>query len=264
MIEQLFNKKLLYKRRNRIAANFYLHDFLIKTVTEDLIDRLRDFNRDFLDILDLGCHTKQLLKAQNNKNIIHFDCATKMLKNSISNKAKIIGDVEWLPFANNIFDLVLSVFNLHFANDLVGALIQLKNTLKTNGIIIASILGRKTLHELCQVLLEAEIATGIGVSPHIIPFADIKDIGSVLQRVGFGLPVIDSYVITVTYNDIIQLMYDLRYMGETNILYNNSRNYLGKKVLSKADEIYKNKFADNENKIKATFEIITMISLKEV
>ncbi|AIL65681.1 biotin biosynthesis protein BioC [Rickettsiales bacterium Ac37b] len=263
MVEQLFNKKLLRLRRNRIASNFYSHDFLIKLATQDIEDRLKDFNRDFFTILDLGCHTKQLLKTHQDKEIIHFDCAIEIFNHSVSSKPKVIGDTEWVPFADNIFDLVVSVFNFHFVNDLVGTLVQLKNSLKNNGILMASMLGGNTLYELRQALLEAEIFTGTGVSPHIIPFVDIKDIGAVLQRAGFSLPVVDSYVITVSYDNIIHLMYDLRYMGATNILYNNTRNYLGKKVLMKADEIYKSKFFDDENKIEASFEIITMIGLKD-
>src|SRR4030095_6212537 len=128
----------------------------------------------------------------------------------------LVADEEALPFAPWSFDLVISNLTLHWVNDLPGCLLQIRQILKPDGLFLAAILGGGTLAELRGALMEAELAEAGGASPRISPFADVRDAGGLLQRAGFGLPVVDSDMLTVRYADILALMRDLRGMGETN------------------------------------------------
>jgi len=127
---------------------------------------------------------------------------------------RLAAEAEALPFAPGSFDAVLSVLALHWTNDLPGALLQLRRALKPDGLLLVSLLGGDTLSELRQSLMAAELAEEGGVSPRVSPFAELRDLGGLLQRAGFAMPVVDNDRLTVTYADALALMRELRGMGE--------------------------------------------------
>jgi SAM-dependent methyltransferase len=161
-----------------------------------------------------------------------------------------------LDLPEEAFDLITSGLALQHANDLPGALIQLRRALRPDGLFIGCLAGGATLTELRQSLAEAESEITGGVSPRVFPFADVRDMGSLLQRAGFALPVTDSETITVRYSNSFSLIADLRSMGATNVLTERSRRFTSRKLFLKAADVYQRRFSDPDGKIRATFEII--------
>jgi len=172
---------------------------------------------------------------------------------------RLQGDEEMLPYARESLDLVISNLSLHWVNDLPGCFAQIRQSLKPDGLFMATIFGGDSLHELRHSLMQAEVNLKGGVSPHISPFVDIKDAGSLLQRAGFALPVVDRDCITVTYADMFRLMKELSGMGEGNALQKRFRGLSSRTVMMEAARIYQDKFADERGRIKARFEIITLM-----
>jgi SAM-dependent methyltransferase len=170
--------------------------------------------------------------------------------------ALVAADEEALPFRDGAFDLIVSALTLQFVNDLPGALVQIRRTLKPDGLFLAALVGGETLTELRQAFAAAESEIEGGASPHVAPFADLRDLGALLQRAGFALPVADSDRITVRYDSVFALMHDLRRMGATNALVDRRRAPLRRATLMRMAEIYAEKFADNDGRIRATFEIV--------
>lgn len=173
--------------------------------------------------------------------------------------ADIIAEEEFFPFAPKSLDLVVSALNLHTVNDLPGALLQIRQSLKPDGLFIAAILGGETLHELRQCFAEAELEIMGGLSPRVAPFADKPQMGDLLQRAGFSLPVIDSDIVTVTYDSIFPLMRDLRQMGEGNALLERRKSFTPRSLFLRAGNIYASKFSDPDGRIRASFEVIFLI-----
>jgi SAM-dependent methyltransferase len=154
--------------------------------------------------------------------------------------------------------LVLSTLELHWTNDLPGALLQLRQVLKPDGLLLASLFGGETLAQLRRALMEAELAEEGGAGPRVSPFADVRDLGQLLQRAGFALPVVDSDTITVTYADALALMRDLRAMGESNAVRERRRGFSRRATLFGAARRYAELFAGPDGRIPASFEIITL------
>jgi SAM-dependent methyltransferase len=163
---------------------------------------------------------------------------------------------ELLPFAPESFDLAVSNLSLHWVNDLPGCLLQIRQTLKPDGLFLAAMLGGDTLQELRDVLLEAELAAHGGAGPRVSPFVDLRDAGGLLQRAGFALPVADSDRLTVTYGDLPALLRDLRGMGETNALLARPAKPLTRAALAEADGLYRRRHGDREGRLAATFQVI--------
>uniref|UniRef100_UPI00286DD60D methyltransferase domain-containing protein n=1 Tax=Phenylobacterium sp. TaxID=1871053 RepID=UPI00286DD60D len=167
-------------------------------------------------------------------------------------------DEERLPFAFGSLDLVVSTLALHWTNDVVGALIQIRRALKPDGLFIGSMFGGATLTELRASLLSAEIELTGGAASRISPFADAYDAAGLLQRSGFALPVADVDRVTVRYAHPIKLLADLRAMGETSVLADRHPKALTKTVLARAMELYVERFAEPDGRVPATFEILTL------
>ncbi|MBT6884509.1 MAG: methyltransferase domain-containing protein, partial [Rhodospirillaceae bacterium] len=165
---------------------------------------------------------------------------------------------ETLPFGTAIFDAVLSNLSLHWVNDLPGALIQIRHALKPDGLFLASVFGGDTLKELRACLYDAEIAIEGGLSPRFSPLIDVRDMGNLLQRAGFALPVVDAEQITVSYDNPLKLMHDLRNMGEANANKDRRPGFSRRATLLKACELYLEKFAGPDGRIPATFDILTV------
>jgi SAM-dependent methyltransferase len=172
--------------------------------------------------------------------------------------ATIVSDEETLALESSSHDLVLHAMCLHWANDPVGQLVQARHTLKPDGLLLCTFFGGQTLHELRASLAEAEAAITGGLSPRIAPMGEIRDLGALLQRAGFALPVADSTPLTVSYADAFHLMHDLRKMGENNALSQRVKHATRRNILTEAATIYAENFRDDDSRVDATFEIITL------
>lgn len=256
---QIFDRNLLRRRRERAAAGTPA-DFLLQEVARDLADRLSLIKRDFAVALDLGSHTGEVARSverlANVGGVIRADSSPLLLRGATG--MMVACDEEFLPFAPDSLDLVVSGLALHWVNDLPGTLVQISRVLKPDGLLLASLLGGATLSELRQALVTAEAELTGGAAPRVAPFADVRDMGALLQRAGLALPVADSDRLTVTYANMFDLMGDLRAMGATNVLVQRSRKPLRRNVLLRAAQIYADRFGEPTGRIRATFEIITL------
>jgi SAM-dependent methyltransferase len=259
--EPLFDRLLLRRRRARAAADFAEVDFLYREVAERLADRLADVRRRFPLALELGCRDGHLARALAGRGgierLIQSDLAAASLINADQGDGpRLALDEEALPFAAGSLDLVLSCLTFHWVNDLPGALLQINHALRPDGLLLAAFFGGDTLKELRAALLEAELERHAGASPRISPFIDLRDAAGLLQRAGFALPVADLDRIEVCYSSAAKVMSDLHAMGETNALTRRPRSPLARATLARALEIYHDRFALPDGKVRASFEVI--------
>ncbi|SIT88223.1 Methyltransferase domain-containing protein [Yoonia rosea] len=172
--------------------------------------------------------------------------------------ATIVPDEDTLDLKPQAYDLILHTMCLHWANDPVGQLVQARHALKPDGLLLCTFLGGQTLHELRMSLAEAEVAITGGLSPRVAPMGEIRDLGGLLQRAGFALPVADGTPLTASYVNAFHLMHDLRKMGENNALTGRIKHPTRRNVLTEAACIYADNFRNAENRVDATFELITL------
>lgn len=249
----VFDRRLLRVRRERAAPNISQFSFLYDEVAQRLNERLSLIRKEFPLMVSLGgAPGVALPQHPGTQYLFRMDIARGM-------NPAVAADEEFLPFAPASLDAVVSNMNLQWVNDLPGALLQIRHALKPDGLFLAAILGGESLFELRQSLMEAEMAVTGGASPRVSPFADPLDIGALMQRAGFALPVVDSDLITVDYSNPLKLMQDLRGMGASNATYNRLMKPTRRAVIMKAAEIYHRKFADSQGRIPATFHIIYAI-----
>ncbi|QRM30011.1 methyltransferase domain-containing protein [Microvirga sp. VF16] len=247
----VFDRSLVRRRLAR-ALNQGYADFLLVRAVEDLEERLSAVLRTFSLALDVGTPTSivadMLRRSGRAERVIRLS--------PVPEAGSILGDEEHLPFSGERFDLAVSLLALHAVNDLPGALIQIRRALKADGLFIGALLGGSTLTELRQSLTQAEAEVEGGVSPRVAPFADLRDIGGLLQRAGFALPVTDTDIVRVRYANVFSLMQDLRRMGLTNALHDRRKVPLRRATLLRTAEIYAERFGDADGRIPATFEIV--------
>ena len=253
----IFDRTALRRNRDRAAVNFADHNFLVREVADRLYDKYRDINRDFHRILDLGCHGGEFGQHLTDKFIIHQDLSRGF--QTPKDAIRVQGDEEFLPYRPESLDLVVSNLSLHWVNDLPGCLAQIKQSLKPDGLFLGALFGGETLTELRQCLMEAEINIRGGVRPRVSPFVDLQSAGSLLQRAGFALPVVDTDRITVTYENAFKLMQELQGMGETNILNKRLKGLTPTRLLAESARIYHEKFTDHRGRINVTFDIVYMM-----
>ena len=254
----VFDRRLVRARRDRAAAGFSEFDFLFREVADRLADRLLDIARAFPMALDLGCHTGvfgDVLGGRGGiETLIQCDLSEGMARRA--GGPAVVADEEALPFDAPRFDLAVSNLSLHWVNDLPGALVQANRCLKPDGLFLGAVLGGDTLHELRDCLMQAELDLRGGVSPRLSPFAQVRDAGGLLQRAGFALPVTDSDIVTVTYENAFRLMRDLRGMGETGAALSRPRRFARRDLFLRAAALYQERHAQADGRIPATFEVI--------
>jgi len=259
-VPRVFDPRAVRLHRARAAATPDTVDFLAVEAAERLAERLEVVKRDFPLALDLGCFTGALARAATLRGrigrIVSCDGAFPCVRRAEGDR--VVADFETLPFAAGAFDLVLSNLALHWTNDLPGALVQIRHMLRPDGLLLASLWGGETLWELRRALMEAELDEEGGVSPRVSPFADIRDLGALLQRAGFALPVVDGDLIEVTYADPLMLMRELRGMGESNAVAERRKGFSRRATLMRAAERYRSQFARRDGRIPATFQLITL------
>lgn len=255
-----FDRSAVRRHRDRAARVGGDSEFLFAEVAERLADRLADIKRSFPVALELGSrggHLHRCLEGRGGiATLLQSDLSPAMHRDGAG--YRVVADEEFLPFAEGTFDLVMSNLALHWVNDLPGTLIQINRCLKPDGLLLATLFGGDTLAELRQALLEAEADLEGGVSPRVSPFVDVRDAGGLLQRAGFALPVADSETITVTYDDPMKLMRDLRAMGESNALTDRRRTFSRPATLARAAAAYHQRHADADGRVPATFQIVTL------
>jgi SAM-dependent methyltransferase len=161
-----------------------------------------------------------------------------------------------VPFEPASLDLAVSLLSLQAMNDIPGMLIQIRRALRPDGLFMAAIVGGDSLNELRTAFADAESEVEGGLSPRVAPFADVRELGALLQRAGFALPVVDSERLTVRYDSAPALMHDLRRMGATNVMQERRRRPLKRATLRRMEEIYAGRFADADGRLRASFEII--------
>ena len=256
----IFDRRLLRQRRDRFARHAARHDFLLARVADDFVERLAAVRRTFPAVLDLGAYHgllgRRIGRLPGVATVVSAEASARLLAQC--DGLRVACDEEVLPFRDRSLDLVVSGLSLQHANDLPGVLAQVRRALKPDGLLLAAILGGGTLHELRTSLLTAEEELEGGASPRVAPFADVRDMGALLQRAQFALPVVDSETVVVTYANPLALMHELRGMGAANALSARSRKPLRRATLLRSFEIYAERFGLANARIPATFEILTL------
>ena len=260
---RLFDRTLHRKRLDRAARGYASADFLHQRAAEDVAGRLEPIMRDFGRAVDLSARRgafRQALAESSAANrvswLIEADLSPAMLAGRGGTRVAL--DEERLPFAPASLDLIVSTLGLHWTNDVVGTLIQIRQALKPDGLFVGAFLGGQTLTELRQSLVAAESEILGGAGQRVSPFADMRDAAGLLQRAGFALPVADLDRVSVTYAHPLKLLADLRQMGETSVLADRHPRALTRTLLARAAELYVERFGDADGRIPATFEIITL------
>jgi NADH dehydrogenase [ubiquinone] 1 alpha subcomplex assembly factor 5 len=256
----IFDRALLRQRRQRAAGAAGQHDFLIARVADDLIERLTLVRRQFPVAVDLGAQHgllgARLRALPGVEVVIHVEGVWGLLRQCRG--LCVQADEEALPFRSQSLDLVVSALALQLVNDLPGTLLQIRQALKPDGLLLAALLGGATLHELRTALYLAEEEVEGGASPRVAPFADVRDVGSLLLRAGFALPVADAESVTVTYPDALALMRELKAAGVANALRARRRRPLGRETLARALHHYAERYGLPGGRVPATFEIVTL------
>jgi SAM-dependent methyltransferase len=250
----VFDRALLRARRRRAEA-LGPAMFLLDRTAEEVAERLTVVLRRFDVAVDLGTPGDAVRRA-----VAANPAVGPMIAADIGAAAgrdrAVAADEEMLPFADESLDLVVSALALQAVNDLPGVLVQIRRALRPDGLFLAALLGGATLTELRQSFAQAESECEGGMSPRVAPFVDLRDMGALLQRAGFALPVTDVDRFTVRYASPFALMADLRRMGATNPLVERRRTPLKRATLMRMAEIYAAQFSDPDGRVRATFEIV--------
>jgi SAM-dependent methyltransferase len=256
----IFDQRVLSQRRQRFAAEAKAHDFLLARVAEDFTERLSIVRRNFAVAANFdACHgvVSRDIRRLPSVGTVYDVEATSALLTQCDGPA-ILAEIEAVPFAAGSLDLAVSALALQLVNDVPGTLAQIRRALKPDGLLLAALLGGETLKELREAWLIAEGEISGGASPRVAPFADVRDLGGLLQRAGFALPVADSDIVRVTYASPLALMEELQRMGASNMLTERRRVPVTKRLLLRAVEVYAERFGLADGRIPATFEIITL------
>jgi NADH dehydrogenase [ubiquinone] 1 alpha subcomplex assembly factor 5 len=292
-IQAVFNRRTKWLQKERAASNLEQSrtaDYLKDEVARRLCERLLDIKRHYPKVLDIGANSCNIARAlvapdleqdpnmpestplvsrvghltaaESSESLLFRDAELDFNK-EINMTREILADEETLPFEPNSFDLVLSSMSLHWINDLVGLLAQMNNVLKPDCAFMGAMLGGDTLFELRTSLQLAEQERRGGIGPHVSPLADVRDVGGLLQRVGFKMVGVDVDDIIVDFPDIFALMQDLQAMGEGNAVLGREMGPIGRDVLLAADAIYRELHGNEDGTIPATFRMIYMIGWKE-
>ena len=231
--KNLFDTKVKSTKRARaLQKGMFLQDL----VRDEILERVESVNREFNSIAVVTGFPQVWKQA--------LPLAT------------MVPDDEILRLTPHSFDLVIHALGLHHSNDPVGQVIQSKQALRPDGLFIAACFGDQNLLELRNAMALAETELYGGLSPRVSPMAQIRDLGSFLQRAGLALPVADALKIPIKYNDLFHLMRDLRYMGETNIMTDRKKSFTGRSLLECAQKKFKSKYSDADGKVNCTFGLI--------
>ncbi|KAE8300652.1 Arginine-hydroxylase NDUFAF5, mitochondrial [Larimichthys crocea] len=265
----VFNREMKKRQKNWAASlqDGHHYDYLRDEVGCRVADRVYDIARTFPLALDIGggkSHIAEHLSKEVVERVFLTDVSEKTLKQMRQSEMpthRVLADEEFLPFKENTFDLVVSSLSLHWINDLPGALKQIHQVLKPDGVFIGAMVGGETLYELRCSLQLAETEREGGFSPHISPYTAVTDLGNLLGQAGFNMLTVDTDEVQVHYPGIFEVMTDLQGMGESNCAWNR-RSLLHRDTILAAAAIYKEMYGNEDGSIPATFEILYMIGWK--
>ena len=254
----IFDRRVVEANLTRAARVLPRTDFLLRHAAGELVSRLEGISRTFELAADTGAYHGVVAKLLNERfpgtKTVSLSPVTELAKECPAPRA--VATEEALPLKDGSLGLVTSVLSLHLVNDLPGALIQIRRALRPDGLFLGALLGGESLIELRQAFMVAETETLGGVSPRVFPTADVRDMGALLQRAGFALPVVDSERLTVTYPTPLALIRELKAMGAANPLFARSRKPMRRDTFAQALEIYARRFAGEDGRARATFEIL--------
>ena len=258
-MQRIFDQELLIRRKRRALMTAVPGAaFLLDRAVEDLGERLATVERRFDKAAALFCLTAAagdaVLQSGKAQSLVRIEADAALL----DGEAGLVGSFDQIPLEPESIDLAVSLLSLHEADDIPGALIQIRRALRPDGLFLGAMAGGGTLAELRESLLAAETELHGGASPRVAPFTDVRDAGALLQRAGFALPVTDVETVTVRYDSLFGLMRDLRAMGASNALVDRSRRPQPRRLFLRAAEIYAERFADPDGRIRATFAFIWM------
>lgn len=261
---QIFDRARLAARRQRLAPNFADYGFLRQRVIADLESRLDDTPRKFARGLELGAAggelSARLLASGKAAGMVAADTAPAFLEAArVRGLDAVLADEEDLALPPESFDLVVAPLTLHWVNDLPGTLARIRRILKPDGLFIGALLGAGTLAELRSVLTDAEVEITGGLAPRLSPLPGLRDMAGLLQRAGLALPVADRDTVTVRYSDPMRLLADLKGMGERAAFTRGTAQPLPRRVLARALELYRERFAAADGRVPATFEIVHVL-----
>lgn len=266
------NAKMLQRERAARATDVKLYDYIKDEVGYRLADRVFDIKKDFRKVLDLGCgrgHVSkhilpdsvgELILADVSSTFVHQAETTEGLKAS-----RIVMDEEDFSFEPDSLDMVISSLSLHWVNDLPRCFRRINNSLKNDGVFLAAMFGGETLYELRSSLQLAEIERDGGISAHISPFADIRDIGGLLTRANFTMLTIDTDEIVIGYPSMFELMWDLKGMAENNAIRKRKPRLNKDTVVAAAaiyQELYGKEKEDGSAYVPATFQVMYLLGWK--
>lgn len=254
----IFDARRRAARLARSERLFATADFLHDRAAENAVNSLEVILRDFPDAVDLSAHAGPFARRLADSVAASRVGAVKTVADPGTRAAP---GAQPLPLPDQSQDLIVSLMSLHWANDLPGALAQIRRALKPDGLFVGTLLGAGTLKELRAVLTEAELELRGGAQARVSPFADGFDGAGLLQRAGFALPVADVDRLTVRYPDLFALIRDLRAMGETNVLHGPVRP-LNRRIVARAAALYAERYGLDDGRIPATFEIIHLAGWK--
>jgi NADH dehydrogenase [ubiquinone] 1 alpha subcomplex assembly factor 5 len=256
----IFDRAKRRSRRRRFAGG---PDFLRRAIEERLLDRLDDIRRPLGRVLVLGAQDGEMASALRQRpGVASVVTADEIGRPHVPIDPDVLIDEERLPFAPAAFDTVLSAMSLHWVNDLPGLLVQIRQCLVADGLLLAALPGGETLAEARECLLAAEIEVTGGAGLRLSPMIDVKDAGALLQRAGFALPVSDVERLTVRYDEPLRLLLELRTMGEAQALVEGAKTPLSRAVLARFAELYRYRFADPDGRVRARFDIVSMTGWK--
>lgn len=261
MIRRVTDKPLLRRRQARAHRRRDASaGFLMERAADEAAERLSGIERHFQVAIVHGGQTDRLAHAVAATGRVGsvFRMEQGLTALAYPDFPAIVADEEALPLAPGSIDLFVSALALQWTDDLPGALVQIRRALRPDGLILAALTGGATLAELREALMAAETETAGGASPRVLPAADVQDLGALLQRAGFALPVVDRDVLTVRYDSAFDLFRDLRAMGATNTLTERARQPARRALFLRAAEIYAERFSDADGRIRATFEILSL------
>lgn len=254
---ELFDKAVHKRRRERFADALLADPTVFDELVARTVERLGEIKRPLETVLDWGCRTGALsryLRHQGGRTVVHTDPSRRFAE--AGGAGGIVADLDLVPFANESFDAVVSVGALHCVNDLPGTLIQLRRCLKPDGLLLLAIPGGDTLLEFRQSLMAAEIERRDGAGMRFAPLIDVRDLGGLLQRAGFALPVVDVDRVTLTYRDPSGLLRDLKHGGETNVVKERPKGLLSPRIAARAFELYAENHRDPRGRLIATLDVL--------
>jgi len=258
---EIFDRHAVKKNRSRASRHKESHDFLFEDVSHRLIEKLNMVKRSFPRVLDLGCRsgqTKTIIDSRHGQeSFINCDISAAMAERASA--PQLVANEELLPLADGCLDLVLSSLYLHWVNDLPRALTEIFRCLRPDGLFLGALLGGDTLSDLRKSLAGAVSSEASELFPRVSPFVPVRDLGDLMQRIGFTMIVVDVDHITVDYPDTFSLMKDLRKMGEGNALHARCKHFTRRELFTKAATLYPKHGNKPSGRIRAKFEVLYSI-----